>query len=69
MWTAIELYTWILGNTLVGVSVAYNPATSLPNALSGRVLGLKVSPLGYTIHITMHKDMPIIRESANLMNS
>ena len=47
MWTAIELYTWILGNTLVGVSVAYNPATSLPNTLSGRVSGLKVSHIPY----------------------
>lgn len=33
--TASELYTWMLGNTLVEVSIAYRVLIILPQKLSG----------------------------------
>ena len=41
-----ELYTWMLGNTLYGISTSYSEATSVPNILSGSVSGRRLSPLG-----------------------
>ena len=67
--TASELYTCILGNTLVGVSVLYKLATIFPNIVSDVDSGLNVRPLGYIMHIVRESDIPIMSDNANCMNS
>lgn len=67
--TASELYTWILGNTFVEVSIAYSVLIIFPQKLSGIGSGLNVRPLGYIMHIVSASDIPIISDNANCMNS
>jgi len=46
MWVPMELYTWMLGNTFVQVSVLYTVATRAENKfLSGSMAGRKSVPL------------------------
>lgn len=70
IWIASELYTWILGNTLVGVSVAYIVATVAEKILSlGKTVGLMFKPFGYTVQINIATDIPIIKDRANFRYS
>ena len=59
MWVPMELYTWMLGNTLVGVSVWYRAATMPENIfLPGSMAGLKSVPLWKKVQIIRLMVMP-----------
>lgn len=48
----IELNTWMLGSTFVGVSVLYRTFTISVNILSrGNTVGLKFNAFGKTVHM------------------
>ena len=60
--TAMELYTWILGVTLVGVSAAYRIPQMRVKILSlGIVCGLRNKMLGNTAETTRNTVIPIAR--------
>ena len=67
--TASELYTCILGNTFVEVSIVYSALNIFPQKLSGMKSGLNPRPLGYIMHIVRESDIPIMSDNANCMNS
>jgi hypothetical protein len=63
----MELYTWMLGQRFVGVSVEYNDFTSLEQKLSlGSTRGLKLCPLGQIVDIIRNIVIPVKRKISEL---
>ena len=60
IWTPMELYAWMLGNTLIHGSMLHSFATRKQKIfLSGSMAGRKSVPLGYRVHTRRLMVMPV----------